>query len=192
MAHRHYVQGPLNTHNCTFLSFCTRSAEAFHFYILAQKQLYDGETESAMRTALRLVDYEDIIDPADIFSLIALAAYYAKHYGQCSKAFIRLETLEVPKAEVERFAALALQIFMVNRPSDPPNRQHRCLSCSNSLNDWDSICNGCGQTYEVCVASGKTIMDSRYYMCPMCRHKSYESEIRGRSSCPLCHAPKTR
>ena len=145
-----------------------------------------------MCTAMRLVDYEDILDPVDIYSLIAIASYYAKHYGQCSKAFIRLETLDLPEAETKKFADLALKIFMVNRPTDPAGRQHRCVSCSAGMHDWDSGCNGCGQTYEVCVASGKSITDTRYYVCPMCRHKSYESEIRGHKACPLCHAPKSR
>ena len=87
----------LLTYSIVFLIFIQSSAEAYHFYILAQKQLYDGKTEAAMCTAMRLIDSEEILDPVDIYSLIAIAAYYAKHFGQCSKAFIRLETLELPE-----------------------------------------------------------------------------------------------
>ena len=76
-------------------------AEAFHFFLLAQRQMYNGNVDQAcvrahalvvsarrlhltlpfvprMRTSLRLVHYEDILDPRDIYSLIALTSFYNK------------------------------------------------------------------------------------------------------------------
>jgi predicted metal-dependent enzyme (double-stranded beta helix superfamily) len=47
-----------------------------------------------MKTAARLVLYDDILDPKDVFSLIALTSYYNQFYAQTSRAFIRLESLE--------------------------------------------------------------------------------------------------
>lgn len=39
-----------------------RGAEAYHYLLLAQKQLYEGYVDSAMKTALHLRDYDDLID----------------------------------------------------------------------------------------------------------------------------------
>ena len=95
------------------VTFLLNSAEAYHFYILSQKQLYEGRTEDAMCTAMRLIHYEDILDPVDIYSLIAIASYYAKHYGNCSKAFIRLETLDLPQVYYQLNRIMCLYcIFM--------------------------------------------------------------------------------
>lgn len=104
-----------------------RAAEAYHWLMLSQKQLYEGLIDSSMRTvrnsydehkylilrqSLRLVNYEDILDPKDIYSIIALTSYYNKHFLQCSNAFIKLETLEdATPADRESFQNLALDIF---------------------------------------------------------------------------------
>merc|ERR1711894_335597 len=89
-----------------------RGAEAFHFYLLAQRQLQEGYVDAAMRTALFLREYEDIIDPCDIYSLLALAASANKAFGTCSKAFIKLETLEsLTQEQKQSYEELALEIF---------------------------------------------------------------------------------
>jgi WD repeat-containing protein 35 len=46
-----------------------------------------------MKTALRLANYEDILEPKDVHSLIALTAYYNEYYAISSRAFIKLESL---------------------------------------------------------------------------------------------------
>ena len=61
-----------------------------------------------MKTALRLSDYEDMLDPKEIHSLIAITAFYNKFFKQCSKAFIRLERLETLSAEEREVTATAL------------------------------------------------------------------------------------
>lgn len=71
-----------------------RGAEAYHFFMLCQRQLYDTNIDATVITAMRLVEYDDILDELEVYSLVALAAYYAKNWGACSKAFIRLEALE--------------------------------------------------------------------------------------------------
>jgi WD repeat-containing protein 35 len=70
-----------------------RGAEAYHYNILAQRQLYEGLIDLSMRTAIRCSEFEDVLEPYDIFSLIALAAYHCGYFGVCSKAFVKLETL---------------------------------------------------------------------------------------------------
>ncbi len=62
-----------------------RGAEAYHFWLLAHRQLYSGNVDLAMRTALHLREYEDLLEPVEIYSFLALAAFYNGFYGQCSK-----------------------------------------------------------------------------------------------------------
>ena len=62
-----------------------RGAEAYHFWLLAHRQLYAGNVDLAMRTALHLKDYEDILDPQEVYSFLALACFYNKFFAQCSK-----------------------------------------------------------------------------------------------------------
>merc|ERR1719230_503699 len=88
-----------------WLDSAWKGAEAYHFLLLAQRQLYASKPRDAMFTALRLREYESVLPAEEIYSLIALTACYAKFYGQCSKAFVRLQTLPlspVKKAEVNK------------------------------------------------------------------------------------------
>lgn len=47
-----------------------RGAEAYHFYLLAQRQLHQSRMEEAFVTSQALTLYEDIMDPQLIHSLI--------------------------------------------------------------------------------------------------------------------------
>ena len=47
-----------------------RPAEAYHFYILAQRQFKSNNTEGALRSALTLTEYEDILPVQTIYNLI--------------------------------------------------------------------------------------------------------------------------
>eukprot|EP00660_Eupelagonema_oceanica_P015086 gene15086-1525_t len=71
-----------------------KGCEAYHFFMLAQQQLENEELKEAMNTAMRLAEFDDVLDEVDLYSLMALTAYYAKNYSVCSKAFIRLEAIE--------------------------------------------------------------------------------------------------
>ena len=42
--------------------------------MLCQRQLYEGFVDAAMKTALNLRDYEDVLNSEEIFSLLALAS----------------------------------------------------------------------------------------------------------------------
>ena len=59
-----------------------KGAEAYHYLLLCQRQLYAGFAVEAMRTALRLRDYEAVLPPAEIYALVALTAFYSK----CARA----------------------------------------------------------------------------------------------------------
>eukprot|EP00759_Apiculatamorpha_spiralis_P026415 PhF_6_TR29362/c0_g1_i1/m.43202/K19674/WDR35, IFT121; WD repeat-containing protein 35 len=69
-------------------------AEAFHFFMLCQKQLYDGLIDAAVITASRLPLYDDILDEVDLYSIMAVCSIYGKNFSLCSKAFVRLEAIE--------------------------------------------------------------------------------------------------
>jgi len=165
-----------------------RGAEAYHFFLLAQRQLYNNQLDAAMKTALRLAMFEDILEPRDIYSMIALTSFHAKYYSQCSKAFIRLETLkELSQEDRDGMADLALKIFTKNPPSDPSSRNYNCPKCNEVVKDWFTQCRGCGHKFGACIQTGRALMEKRLYTCRQCRHQAYDHELRGVSNCPLCH-----
>ena len=57
-----------------------------HFFLLAQRQMYDNQIDAAMKTAIRCKDFEDVLDPVDLHSLIALIACHNKFFNICSQA----------------------------------------------------------------------------------------------------------
>jgi len=186
-----------------------RGCEAYHLYLVAQRQLYEGHYEQAMKTALRLADYEDILDTQTIYSIIALTTYYNKFFMQCSKAFIKLEASPDINEEMRtKFSELALRIFMRNPPRDPSSRMMPCPKCNQRMHDWCVSCPSCNYRLPFCVASGRSIFpeekaggihgpedaagvlggSSGVVKCRCCRHRMYTSEVRKLRNCPLCHS----
>uniref|UniRef100_A0A4W4HL83 WD repeat-containing protein 35 n=1 Tax=Electrophorus electricus TaxID=8005 RepID=A0A4W4HL83_ELEEL len=153
-----------------------RGAEAYHFLLLAQRQLYDGTPEAGMSTALHLRDYEDIIPPVEIYSLLAVCASASRAFGTCSRAFIKLESLESLSAEQRQlYEDLALEIFTKHSPKD-----------SRLLDSPDDSSEGKPPT---CIVTGRRISDYQFWMCSVCKHCAREQDITSHSFCPLCHAP---
>ena len=176
------------------LDVAWHGAEAYHFHLLAQRQLYGGDIAGAMTTAQRLALYEDMLEPRDVYSIIALTAYYNQCFGTCSRAFIKLEGLEAATpAERDGYRDLAFSIFMRARPTDPadtPANSVKCptRSCDATLKAWSLNCMACGANFPPCVASGKPIFGTDYWRCKTCRHKALKTEVQGKAACPLCHA----
>jgi len=52
-----------------------RGAEAFHFLLLCQGQLNKGEWDAAMKTSMRLTEYESELGLKRVYSLVALASF---------------------------------------------------------------------------------------------------------------------
>ncbi|CAM9367320.1 unnamed protein product, partial [Discosporangium mesarthrocarpum] len=158
-----------------------RGAEAYHYYMLAQRQLYSGNVEQAMRTAIRCAEFEDILEAWDVYCLVALAAYLSGFMGVCSRAFVKLETLSgQTQQRLQAAQDLALKIFTRNQPRDPEPLESHCWDCLDE-----------GRAYQACTATGQVVITARARatMCRTCRHFAIEAELRGRSNCPLCHAP---
>jgi len=161
-----------------------RGAEAYHLWLLAHRQLYDGQFEYARRTSLLLQEYEDLIDPVDIYSFIALACFYSKHYGRCSKAFIKLESItHAAKDRQDAYADLATSIFIKHPPADPASSRARKPDLHEPPFGPKAILT------HTCMASGRDVGHAdNTMMCKVCKHRSIVGELRGRQTCPLCHA----
>ncbi|XP_012582813.1 PREDICTED: WD repeat-containing protein 35 [Condylura cristata] len=155
-----------------------RGAEAYHFFILAQRQLYEGYVDTALKTALHLRDYEDIIPAVEIYSLLALCACASRAFGTCSKAFIKLESLETLSSEQkQQYEDLALEIFTKHTPKD------------NRKSELDSLLEGGEGKLPTCVATGSPITEYQFWMCSVCKHCVLAQEISNYNFCPLCHSP---
>ena len=122
-----------------------RGAAAYHYYMLAQRQLYAGALDGAMKTAIKLCEYDDILEPKDIYSLLVLASMANNFYGLCSKAFVKLETLqEMSDEDRDNIQTLAVKIFSRHTPSDPAILAEPYLRCLDM-----------GKPYKACVITGR-------------------------------------
>ncbi|XP_062892582.1 WD repeat-containing protein 35 isoform X2 [Mobula hypostoma] len=155
-----------------------RGAEAYHFFLLAQRQLYEGYVDAAMKTALHLRDYEDIIPSVEIYSLLALSAGANRAFGTCSKAFIKLESLDMLTPEQrQQYEDLALEIFIKHSPKD------------GKKSDLDILPEGGEGKLPTCIVTGRPIADYQFWMCGICKHCAHEQDISNYNFCPLCHNP---
>ncbi|XP_010085489.1 PREDICTED: WD repeat-containing protein 35-like [Pterocles gutturalis] len=154
-----------------------RGAEAYHFFILAQRQLHKGSVDAALKTALHLRDYEDIIPAVEIYSLLALCACANRVFDVCSKAFVKLESLETLRPEQrQQYEDLALEIFTRHCPR------------SNKKSDLDDVLESGDGKLPVCVATGEPILEYRFWMCGVCKHCMKTKEASNYNFCPLCHS----
>lgn len=105
-----------------------QGAEAYHLWLLGQRQLLRGDYDSALRTALNTRRYTDILDARNVYMFLLLAALCAGYLGVAAKALMKLESMEeVPTADRSNLTALATAIFVNQVP------QVRCgLMLSNT------------------------------------------------------------
>ncbi|XP_031567757.1 WD repeat-containing protein 35-like isoform X2 [Actinia tenebrosa] len=166
-----------------------RGAEAYHFFLLAQRQLYEGYIEASMKTAMHLREYEDVLDASVIFSLLALASCANRSFGTCSKAFIKLELLDnITDEQRKAYEELALEIFTKHSPKDSRGNKVECTNCETLIPDWSQVCPNCDTKFPTCVVTGRPLMDYQFWMCSTCKHRAYEQEIASLNFCPLCHS----
>jgi WD repeat-containing protein 35 len=165
-----------------------RGAAAYHYYMLALRQFYAGSMDAAMKTSIKLCEYDDVLDPKDIYSLLCLTSLRCRFFGICSKAFVKLETLPtLTDAERDAVQTLAVKIFVSNRPEDPTPLPDPYLKCIDV-----------GRGFKACVITGRAIQESETYMCKTCRYLMLEHERvkpqakdgsgGGLVNCPLCHS----
>lgn len=186
------ITSDINTSTEKVLNNPWRGAEAWHFYLLAQRQLYSREYKYAMKTSLRLAEYELELDTKKVYSLIAVTSFYYRSYKECSKAFVKLEGLvENKDGDKERYQDLAVMIFSKYQPLEIISENYPCIgkNCKEKINEYATHCKSCGSNFQPCVASGRSIFAKEYYTCKNCKHKMIESEIdrQNLKYCPLCH-----
>jgi len=78
--------------NMKILDNAWRGASACHYYILCHRQLYDGNMENAMNTAIRCSEFIDILGFENVFSILALTSLHNECYDIFSRSLIKLET----------------------------------------------------------------------------------------------------
>ncbi|KAM9319056.1 WD repeat-containing protein 35 isoform 2-T2 [Pholidichthys leucotaenia] len=154
-----------------------RGAEAYHFFLLSQRQLYTGNAENAMLTALHLRDYEDVIPAVEIYSLLAVCSATCRAFAICSQAFVCLESLESLETDQrQQYEDLALQIFTKHPPKNT-----RAL-------EQDRPLEGGEEKLPTCIVTGLPIQQYQFWLCGVCKHCATEDKISNYSCCPLCHS----
>ncbi|KAG5898787.1 hypothetical protein JTB14_010997 [Gonioctena quinquepunctata] len=171
-----------------FVENAWKGAEAYHYYMLAQRHLYSGKLHDALCVAYKLQDYGDYIPELDIYVLLALTACLDRSFGICSKAFMKLRSLEnISTVERNQYEKLAWDIFRQNEPVNVKKKLVECDNCSNSIQDWNVVCPHCEIHFPTCVASGQSIMGEAIWFCRSCRHPACEKKMSFQNACPLCH-----
>ena len=150
------LDGADPTGNSNIVDNAWRGAEAYHFLMLCQRQLYEGYVDAAMKTALHLRDYEDILNHEDIYSLLALSSCANRAFGTCSKAFIKLEAMQDLSEETkEEYQELAMDIFVKYSPKDSRSNRSECTTCETMIPDTCGTCPSCGTKFPACIVTGK-------------------------------------
>ncbi|XP_017491815.1 PREDICTED: WD repeat-containing protein 35 isoform X1 [Rhagoletis zephyria] len=167
------------------------AAEAYHFMMLAQRQLRFGIVHSAVVTALRLRDYDDILPVEDVYNTLALASCADRSFGTCAKAFTKLESLEgITERRIQEYKELGASIFAKYASEDAKVEMVKCYACNAPVPDSLPACTICGARFPACVSSGKPITQptSNIWICGICHHCATPVEITRHHTCPLCHS----
>ena len=169
-----------------------RGAEAYHFYLLCQRQLHQKKYKESCKTALRLKFYKDILGTEIIYKLIAICSYLNKCYKFFADALIILSNdKSINKNSKLKFKNLSKNFFLKNKPENKNEKFYKCPNpnCDEAISEYDTYCNVCGFVLSGCVLSGKSILDNKYFKCKQCRNKTIKIEAKNNpfKHCPLCH-----
>ena len=89
-----------------------------------------------MKTAMRLIEYEKELQTKDVYSLVAISAFFNACYRECSRALVKLERLEtLTPAERESYELLSINLFTRNPPHDKQKQEFNCPKCSSVINE---------------------------------------------------------
>ena len=169
-----------------------RGAEAFHYYMLCQVQLYNKKFKEACKTVMRLTLYEKEIGTEEVYRLIALCSYLNKCFKICSYALCILQNYD--KIHINRrlkYKELAESIFLKFGPKNIDEKYFKCSNedCKQLVSEYDIYCKNCGNNFSGCVLTGASIFDHHYFKCKQCHHKTKKSEVKKNpiNNFPLCH-----
>ena len=169
-----------------------RGAEAFHYYMLCQNQLYNRKFKEACKTSMRLSLYEKELGSEEVYRLIALCSYLNKSFAICSYALSALEKLNtINKYRKLKFEELAKSIFIKYEPKNIDEKFFKCPNndCKQPVSEYDIYCKICGINFSGCVLTGASILDHHYFKCKQCHHRTKKNEVKKSTigNCPLCH-----
>lgn len=104
-----------------------KGAEAYHYYMLCQKQIYNKEYSSALKTALRLVQYEYEVESKEVYRLITISSLLNKSYKECSKALAKLKNLsDLTEDEKTAYDELSFSVFTNFQPQNEKENYFNC------------------------------------------------------------------
>ena len=174
-----------------------RGAEAFHYYMLCQNQLYNKKFKEACKTSIRLTLYEKELGSEIVYRLIALCSYLNKSFAICSEALCTLEKLNsINKFRQDKYETLAQSIFVQFEPKNVDEKFFKCPNneCKQAVSEYDIYCKNCGMNFSGCVLTGASIFDHHYFKCKQCHHRTKKSEVKKSTigNCPLCHCSLNR
>uniref|UniRef100_A0AC35UH30 ANAPC4_WD40 domain-containing protein n=1 Tax=Rhabditophanes sp. KR3021 TaxID=114890 RepID=A0AC35UH30_9BILA len=165
-----------------------RGAEAFHFMMIAYRHYYNQDYGKAMVAGMVCSTYDDYLSPEKSHCLIALSSALIKKFYVCCKAFMFLETSgQVSETNRNLFKQKAVDIFTKNVPQDHNVNTNGCPHCGKTIPDFSLTCPLCDFKFSICIVTGLPIFDDTFWLCPRCKHRANEHEMKGRLYCPLCH-----
>lgn len=133
---RNRLLDSISLEDAAFVERLWHCAEGYHYMLLAQRQLRFGIMHSAVVTSIRLRDYDDVLPMEDIYNLLALASCADRSFETCSKAFMKLESLEtLPEKTRQEYEELAVSIFTKNEPKDLMMDTVACYGCAAQVRD---------------------------------------------------------
>ncbi len=182
-------------------------ASAYHFLILCHEQMIKMDYNGAMMTALKCVDFLDVICEKQIFSLIVLTSYKCGNFGRCSWALIKLKTIakddELLSSKLQKLVrAKRISIVLVLFKTLFINILITFCLKINNLKALDIFRNhdpidkqtlpsaylGNGNKTNSCAFCGRLIIHEESVQCQVCLNFMIVGEMKGILSCPVCLA----
>lgn len=82
---------------------------------------------AALKTAIRLIEYEKDLTTKVVYSLVAVAAGYSGMWQECSKAFVKLENMDaVTPEDKEMYENMAISLFSKKPPKEDRSATLNC------------------------------------------------------------------
>uniref|UniRef100_A0A1X7V818 Uncharacterized protein n=1 Tax=Amphimedon queenslandica TaxID=400682 RepID=A0A1X7V818_AMPQE len=164
-----------------------RGAEAYHLFVLSQKQFYSKDTESSLKTAMIVQSYSDVLSAVEMYSLVALTGCACQAYSVASQALMKLEcSPSLSSSQLEMYEELGVEIFRQHPPRSKTTPLS-CPTCDTSLYEWVTPCPGCNSNLVICMGSGSITESDSCWLCPHCKHYTRTDLSCLLATCPLCH-----